>query len=153
MLHTDTYINLNRQQHTRNLQDYDNQINLFKHTYAASLQTIEIQLDMLVDTLTQTNEHLNPLEALSKFNQDCISKYRSTIPTISAVQNSIKSCVSTANDQLSSMLSAPLATRSYLASYYDNTFEKNIANCKNKFGSELLYLNYTLCAAEAVSNS
>ncbi|TMW40786.1 hypothetical protein DOY81_014134, partial [Sarcophaga bullata] len=59
-------------------------------------------------------------------------------------------CINTANNQLSSMLSLPLATRSYLASYYENTFEKSVASCKSKFGTEVLYLNYTLCAIEAV---
>ena len=136
-----------------NLRDYDNQINIFKYTYAASLKTIEIQLDMLSDTLTQTNERLNPLEALSSFSQNCVKKYRPTIPTVATVKSSVNSCINTANNQLSSMLSAPLATRSYLASYYENTFEKSVATCKSKFGTEVLYLNYTLCAVEAVSNS
>lgn len=153
MLHTDTYINLSRLQHGKYLQEYDNEIEIFKQTYATSLKAIGIQGDMLIENLSQMNERLNSLEALSKFSQDCVKKYRPSLPTETATKTAINTCVNTANNKLSSMLSSPLATRSYLASYYEGTFEKNVVNCKNKFSSDIYYLNYTLCVVDVVSNS
>ena len=143
---------MNRQQHANYLQEYDNQINIFKQTYAASLKTIEIQGDMLINNLNEMNEHLNLLEALSQFSQGCVKKYRPRLPTEAATKTSINACINTANNQLSSMLSTPLATRSYLASYYESSFERSIHNCKTKYNSDYYYLNYTLCIVDAVSN-
>ncbi|TMW53438.1 hypothetical protein DOY81_001490 [Sarcophaga bullata] len=58
VLHTDTYINLNRQQHAKYLQEYDDQIK-FSTNYAASLKTIEVQGDMIINNLNEMNERLN----------------------------------------------------------------------------------------------
>ncbi|XP_065356298.1 uncharacterized protein LOC135950695 [Calliphora vicina] len=150
-LRTDEYINLNRQQHVKNIQDYDNQLEIFKQSYASSLNTINIQLDMLVDVQVQTDDKLNPLEILSDLSKKCVSKYRSSIPTVAATKSLINGCVTTANSQLNSMLNSNLNTRNYLDSYYKNNFEKDIATCQRTYGS--LPLNYTMCVTNVVTTT
>ncbi|XP_065356287.1 uncharacterized protein LOC135950681 [Calliphora vicina] len=150
-LRTDEYINLNRQQHVKNIQDYDNQLEIFKQSYASSLDTINIQQDMLVDVQVQTDDKLNPLEILSDLSKKCVSKYRSSIPTVAATKSLINNCVTTASNQLNSMLSSNLYTRNNLDSYYKNNFEKDIATCQKTYSS--LPLNYTMCITTVVTTT
>ncbi|XP_037816601.1 uncharacterized protein LOC119606989 [Lucilia sericata] len=146
---TDEYINMNRQQYAKNVQDYDKQIEVFKQSYAASLDTINIRQDMLIDTLVQTEQKLNPLEILSNLSQKCVSKYRSSIPTVAATKTKLNNCVTTANQQLNSMLSSPLSTRNSLENYYKNNFERDIASCQKTYNA--LPLNYTMCITDVVN--
>ncbi|KAM7361027.1 uncharacterized protein ACRADG_009312 [Cochliomyia hominivorax] len=150
-LNTEIYINLNRQQYEKNLQEYDLQMETFKQSYAASLNTINIRLEMLTDTLNQNDAKLNPLLTLSDLSKSCVNKYRSSIPSQAATSTKVNSCINTANGKLNSLLSAPLSTKNYLDSYYKNTFEKGITNCQTKFS--YLPLNYTLCVTNVVSDA
>ncbi|XP_065357669.1 uncharacterized protein LOC135951858 [Calliphora vicina] len=150
-LRTEEYINLNRQQHVKNIEDYDTQMEIFKQSYASSLDTIKVQQDMLVDVQVQTDDKLNPLEILSDLSKKCVSKYRSSIPTVAATKSAINSCVTTASNQLNSMLSSNLNTRNYLDSYYKNNFEKDIDTCQRTYSS--LQLNYTICITNVVTTT
>lgn len=122
---------------------------IFKQTYAASLNTIDTKLDMLIESLRQNDEKLNPLLVLSDSSKICVNKYRSPIPTIYSTKTRITNCITTATNKLTSLLTNPLNTRNSLDNYYKNTFEKEITNCEKKFA--LYPLNYTLCVTDAVS--
>ncbi|XP_023301256.2 uncharacterized protein LOC111683419 [Lucilia cuprina] len=150
-LRTDVYINMNRQQYAKNIQDYETQIEVFKQSYASSLDTINIRQDMLIDTLVQTEQKLNPLEIVSNLSQICVSKYRNSIPTVAATKTKLNNCVNTANQQLNSMLSNPLNTKTSLDNYYRNTFERDIAACQKTYNT--LPLNYTMCVTDVVDRA
>lgn len=124
---------------------------IFKQTYASSLDTINIQQDMLVDALVQTDDKLNPLEILSDLSKLCVSKYRSSIPTAAITKSQMNACVTTASSQLNNMVNSPLNTRNYLDSYYKNNFEKEIDRCQRTYSA--LPLNNTMCITTAVSNT
>ncbi|XP_065357694.1 uncharacterized protein LOC135951874 [Calliphora vicina] len=150
-LHIDDYINMNRQQHAKVIQDYDTQMDLVKLTYTASLDTISIQLDMLVDSLVQNENKLKPLEVLSDLSKKCVNKYRSSIPTITDTKTKINSCISTASVKLNSLLSNALYTRNYLDSYYKNNFESSITRCKSSYNT--LPMNYTMCVTKVAADT
>ncbi|XP_046806010.1 uncharacterized protein LOC111684547 [Lucilia cuprina] len=147
-LRTEVYINMNRQQYAKIIEGYDIQMELFKQSYAASLDTINIRQDMLVDTLVQTDAELNPLEILSNLSQKCVSKYRSSIPTVAVTKRNINNCITTASQQVNGMLSIPLNTRTSTESYLKNTFERDINLCGRTYS--LLPFNYTMCVINAV---
>lgn len=113
------------------------------------VNTINTYLELLETSLLQNDERLNPLEVLSELTRQCVLKYRPAIPTISSVKSTISSCVTSANNLVSSLLGSPRNTRNTLQSYYTNTFEREITNCNNKFGN--LTLNYTICITSLVS--
>ncbi|KAI8119710.1 hypothetical protein CVS40_8902 [Lucilia cuprina] len=146
-LRTEVYINMNRQQYAKIIEGYDIQMELFKQSYAASLDTINIRQDMLVDTLVQTDAELNPLEILSNLSQKCVSKYRSSIPTVAVTKRNINNCITTASQQVNGMLTIPLNTRTSTESYLKNTFERDINLCGRTYS--LLPFNYTMCVVNA----
>lgn len=148
-IRTEDYISLNKQQYDRNLQELDVQLEIFKQNYAASLETINIQRDMLLDTMQQNEEKLNPLLVLSDLSKKCVNKYRSKIPTIAATKTKINSCVSTASNRLQSLLAQPTSSRNSLDNYYKNTFDRRVANCKASYSNKPL--NYTICVTDVVS--
>ncbi|KAI8119652.1 hypothetical protein CVS40_8897 [Lucilia cuprina] len=148
-LRTEVYINMNRQQYAKIIEGYDIQMELFKQSYAASLDTINIRQDMLVDTLVQTDAELNHLEILSNLSQKCVSKYRSSIPTVAVTKRNINNCITTASQQVNGMLTIPLNTRTSTESYLKNTFERDINLCGRTYS--LLPFNYTMCVVNASS--
>ncbi|XP_037816591.1 uncharacterized protein LOC119606979 [Lucilia sericata] len=139
---------MNRQQYAKVIEGYNTEMAIFKQSYTASLDTINIRQDMLVDTLAQTDAELNPLEILSNLSQKCVAKYRPSIPTVTATKTKINYCISTASQQLSSVLNTPLSTRTSTESYLKNTFERDINLCKRTYST--LPLNYTMCAIQTV---
>ncbi|XP_065357716.1 uncharacterized protein LOC135951894 [Calliphora vicina] len=148
--HTDDFINMNRQQHAKVIQDYDTKMDLFEKTFNASLNTISIQLDMLVDSLVQNENKLKSLEVLSDLSKKCVNKYRSSIPTISDTKKKINSCIKSVNS-IAYMLNNPLVTRNYLDSYYKNNFESSITSCKKTYST--LPKNYTMCVTKVASET
>ncbi|XP_065357738.1 uncharacterized protein LOC135951915 [Calliphora vicina] len=150
-LHIDDYINMNRQQHAKVIQDYDTEMDLVKQTYTASLDTMNIQLNMLVDSLVQNENKLKSLEVLSDLSKKCVNKYRSSIPTVSSTKTKINSCIRTASVKLNSLLSSPLYTRNNLESYYKNNFESSITSCKRTYIA--LPKNYTMCVIKVASDT
>ncbi|XP_065371317.1 uncharacterized protein LOC135963410 isoform X1 [Calliphora vicina] len=148
---TDDYINLNRQQYAKTLQDYENQMDKYRQLYAGRVEIININLDMLIDGLIQSEERLNPLEVLSDFSKECVIKYRSSIPTVAYTKTSITSCATTANNQVNNLLSSPLSTKNSLQNYYTNYFEKEVTNCGKKFDNSTA--NYTICVTSVTSTT
>ncbi|XP_037816600.1 uncharacterized protein LOC119606988 [Lucilia sericata] len=148
---TDDYINLNRLQYAKTLQEYENQINKFRQLYAGRVDGIEIQEAMLIDSLVQNEERLNPQELLSDFSKECVTKYRSTIPTVAYTKSSIASCRTTATNQVNSLLTNPTNTKNSLQNYYTNYFEKEITNCGKKFDNKTA--NYTLCVTSVTTTT
>lgn len=130
------------------MQDYELQMEKFRQIYSGRVNVFNDQLDMLIDSVVQIEERLNPLEVLSDFSKKCVTKYRSSIPTVASTKSSISSCVVTANNQLTSMLNSPLSTKNSLQSYYTNYFEKEIVNCAKKFDN--VTANYTTCVTSVV---
>ncbi|XP_037816588.1 uncharacterized protein LOC119606976 [Lucilia sericata] len=147
-LRTEDYINMNRQQYAKVIEEYDIQMEIFKQSYAASLETINIRQDMLVDTLVQTDAELNPLEILSNLSQKCVAKYRPSIPTVSATKTKMNYCFTTASQQLNNMLNIPRNTKTSTESYLKNSFERDIALCKRTYSTSPF--NYTMCAIQSV---
>lgn len=123
---------------------------IFKQLFNGRLNTLEVQLEMLVDSLKLNDELLNPMEILSDFSKHCVTRYRSKIPTIENTKTAMQSCVTAAKNQLNSLMSAPLQTRNNLQNYYRNTFEKEVKNCEKKFTDNLLSFNYTSCLTSLV---
>ncbi|XP_065357658.1 uncharacterized protein LOC135951848 [Calliphora vicina] len=148
---TEDYINMNRRQYENNVQDYENQMDKFTQLYAGRVEVININLEMLIDGLVQSEERLNPLEVLSDFNKECVTKYRSSIPTAAYTKTSITNCVNTANNQVNSLLSSPRSTKTSLQNYYTNYFEKEVTNCGKKFLNSTA--NYTNCVTSVTSTT
>lgn len=148
---TDDYININRKQHTSNIKDYDFQIETFKENYAARIDTIDIQLDMLEDTLIQSDIRLNPLELLSDLSNQCVGKYRSLIPTLESVKATITNCITAAVNQITILVTNPLTTRNALEYYYSYNFETDITNCNKTYGSSPS--QYNTCVANVFSTT
>lgn len=123
----------------------------FKQLFNGRLNTLEIQLEMLVDSLKINAELLNPMEILSDFSKHCVIRYRPKIPTIENTKSAMQSCVTNAKNQLNSLVNTPLTTRNNLQNYYRNTFEKEVTNCEKKFKDNLLSFNYTSCLTSLVS--
>lgn len=107
---SDDYINMNKRQYDRTLKDFDAQMEMFKQIFNGKLSTLDIQLEMLIDSMKINDEILNPMEILSDFSKHCVTKYRPRIPALEATKSSIQSCITTAKNQLNSLLSAPLTT-------------------------------------------
>ncbi|KAM7361097.1 uncharacterized protein ACRADG_009827 [Cochliomyia hominivorax] len=148
---TDDYINLNRQQYSKTLQDYESQMQKFRQIYTGRTNILNDQLEMLVDSLVQTDERLNPLEVLSDLSKSCVTKYRSSIPSIASTKTTINNCINTANNQINNLLNTPLGTKNTLQNYYNNYFEKELTNCAKKF--ENFTKNYTICVTSVTSTT
>lgn len=137
-------------QHDKNIEEFDKQLEIFRQTYTTSLSTLNTKLDLMLDTLIQTEDRLNPLMILSDLSKKCVNKYRTTIPTAQQTKTKISNCIKTASDKLSTILNSPTNTRIDLENYYMNTFNKDVANCETRYGN-LYPLNYTMCVMDVVS--
>ncbi|XP_065357704.1 uncharacterized protein LOC135951883 [Calliphora vicina] len=147
--HSNNYIKVVEQQHVENIEEFDKQLEMFNQTYTASLNTINIKLDLLVKTLDQTDNKLNALEVLSDLSKKCITKYRSSIPTIANTETKMNGCIKTASKRLPNLMANPFNTRHFLESYYKEDFNRGIANCEKKYAA--LALNYTMCITDVVN--
>ncbi|TMW53432.1 hypothetical protein DOY81_001484 [Sarcophaga bullata] len=151
MTGTDGYIYAAKLQNANNIKDYDKKINEFKRRYNERVGTINIQLDLLVNTMEQNEARLYPLELLSDFSRQCVRKQFSYLPTIATTKSAIESCKSAAINDLKNLLSYPLNTRNTLENYYTNIFEENLANCDTKFN--IFALNHTLCITNLTASA
>ncbi|XP_037816589.1 uncharacterized protein LOC119606977 [Lucilia sericata] len=140
----DEYINQNKQQYAQNIRDYDQRLETFKQTYTAGLQVIPKRLDMLVDSIGQTEKRLNSLEILS---QQCVQKYRSKLPNVIITKQQINLCYTTANSQTEYLVVQAFGTRTSLDNYYKYQFEGSLQSCKVQIG------DYNTCVMNAVSNA
>ncbi|XP_023302500.2 uncharacterized protein LOC111684544 [Lucilia cuprina] len=148
---SDDYISINKRQYDRTIKEFDHQMEIFKQLFNGRLNTLDIQLEMLVDSLKINDELLNPMEILSDFSKHCVTKYRPRIPTIEATKTSMQACVTTAKNQLNNLLNPPLTTRNNLQNYYRNNFEKEIKNCATKHANMMTF-NYTNCLTGLISS-
>lgn len=142
----ENYLFINRQKYAKNIATYDQQLDSFELTYGASLETIKMKLNLLVDSLVQTEKRLDILAIL---NETCVTKYRAVIPTVAATESVINGCAMTGNGKINIMLNYPKNTRNNLDKYYDGVFEKGISACKMDYSS--MPLNYTTCVTDTVS--
>ncbi|XP_037816585.1 uncharacterized protein LOC119606974 [Lucilia sericata] len=127
-LRTEDYINMNRQQFAKYIEDFDIQMELFKQLYTASLDTINIQQDMLVNTLVQTDDELMSIEIQ---NPKCVSKYRPSIPAVIVTKAKINNCITTANQQFSGMLN--INAHYYIfKSQKDFAVQMDVAECSSE---------------------
>ncbi|KAM7361452.1 uncharacterized protein ACRADG_012035 [Cochliomyia hominivorax] len=149
---SDDYININKRQYDRTIKDFDQQLENFKQQFNGRLNTLDIQLEMLIDSMKINDELLNPMEILSDFSKHCVTRYRPKIPTIESTKSSMQTCTTNAKNQLNSLMSAPQTTRNNLQNYYKNNFEKELKNCETKFKDNLLSWNYTTCLTNLISS-
>ncbi|XP_065356308.1 uncharacterized protein LOC135950704 [Calliphora vicina] len=150
-VHMDAYLNLNRQQHEKDIDEIDKEIEIFKQSYDASLDIINKKLDLLVKSLVQTDAKLNPLVVISELSKTCVSKYRYSIPTVTSTKNLIADCINTASYKLPTILVSAINTRNDLENFYKNTFENNILNCEREFGK--FHGNYSSCITNVVADT
>lgn len=95
-----------------------------------------------MDSLKQASERFDDLELLSGLHQECAEKYKNEIPTKWDVQASLGACTSSAQDQMTSLMSEVIDTRYRLEEYYKGTFENEIDRCIN----EECLVNVVSCA-------
>lgn len=125
------------------------QMEIFKERHTASIETINIKTDMLVKTIEQNEEKLNPLMVLSDLSKNCVSKYKSYLPSVNDTKSKMNHCVTTGKNKMSTVLYSPLYIRNNLDNYYTHHFEKNISDCYTSYHN--LPLNYTICLTKVVS--
>ncbi|XP_023301251.2 uncharacterized protein LOC111683414 [Lucilia cuprina] len=147
----DDYINQNRQKYANMLQDYNNRLKTFHDVYQARLDGIYIQQEMLTDSMLQNEEHLNTLENSNDSTKECVTKYRSTIPTVADTKTSILSCINYAKNQHSNLLNDPENTKIYLIGYYYGYFDKRLRDCSEIFDNTSV--NYNDCVTSVVNDS
>ncbi|XP_037816590.1 uncharacterized protein LOC119606978 [Lucilia sericata] len=150
-LRLDDYVNMKRQQYALNIQNFDIKMDLFKQSYAASLDTIDRQTNMLIGSLVQTENKLKSLEVLSPQGKQCVNKYRFSLPTTSGIQKNMTNCKNSNSNNVSYLLAKPLNTRNSLQNYYKNSFERNVDICRWSYPT--LPLNYTMCVTKVVSDT
>ncbi|KNC32302.1 hypothetical protein FF38_14000 [Lucilia cuprina] len=150
-LRPDDYVNMIRQQYALNIQNFDIEMDLFKQTYAASLDTLNRQMSMLSDSIVQTENKLKSLEVVSPQGKKCVNKYRLLLPTTSGIQRNMMDCKNSYKNNVSNLLAKPLNTRNSLQNYYKNSFERDINICKMTYNT--LPLNYTTCVTKVVTDT
>lgn len=84
-----------------------------------------------MDSLKKASERFDDLELLSVLHKECAEKYKNAIPTYWDVQASFGACTSSAQDQMTSLMSEVIDTRYRLEEYYKGTFENEILKCIN----------------------
>ncbi|XP_073820183.1 uncharacterized protein [Musca autumnalis] len=149
VLRTDNYLDLNRRQYADNILEFEKELDIFKKHFTERLGGIQLMLDMLVTDIIKTNEHLNPLEVLSDISKDCVAKYRSKIPTVAATKASMQACITTAQNQLNTMISAGVTTKTNLYNYYQNNMERDLKACTTKHPAK--DNEFTECIAKVIS--
>ncbi|XP_023302501.2 uncharacterized protein LOC111684545 [Lucilia cuprina] len=147
----DAYINLNRQQHEQTIREFDIKIEIFNQTYAASLEIMNKQLELLIFELQQADEKLDPLVVISEFSKECVNKYRHIIPQIVNTRSRMVNCINQAVHKLPNLLVDVIQIRNYLDNYYKNTFETNILSCQ-RLNAKSPH-NITLCITQVVADT
>ncbi|XP_017492648.1 PREDICTED: uncharacterized protein LOC108380764 [Rhagoletis zephyria] len=149
-LDVDDYIRENRRQYNATLKDYLDQINNVKNSLEDQLKVLDKEKVLLLNTIQETNEFIDPLEVLSLPTRYCVKQYREEIPYATTVKSYIESCISTARNYVSSIVSSPNSYYNSLSNYYNNDLKNGLNNCV-KTHSDLKSLNYTLCVTSVIS--
>lgn len=150
LIRNDDYIDAVRRQNAANIWFYNYQLESFKADYLDRINTIVTQKESLLNELIRTDDRLYPLTLLSDFSKECVHKYKSLIPSLASAKSEMDRCIAAGTNAASNIISTPSSTNKTLETYYRNTFEKEVTNCRNKFNNSLP-LNYTTCLANAVS--
>lgn len=127
----------------------NSEIENFKEIYSERVATIDTRKNLLIDSINQYEEYLNPLEVLSEFTKSCVNKYRGLVPSTAVTKSSIDSCISAATLQTNSMVLNPSNTMRNLQNYYDSTFERKLTACNQTYRH--LPLNHSMCAIKEVN--
>lgn len=146
------YVNLNRRQYATNLLNLNSQMETFQQSYSERLHAINEQKDSLIDSITQLNDYLNPFEVLSDYSNSCVAQYRSLVPSIAVTKTAMESCITTANNQMYSLIASPKVAVDNLELYYNQDFEKALTNCNVRFPNTTS-LNNTICITQVVNTT
>nr|XP_014093840.2 uncharacterized protein LOC106620001 [Bactrocera oleae] len=148
---TDDYILENRRQYNATLQSYLNEINSIKNSLDDQLLVLDKQKQLVLDTILETNEKINPLEVLSLPTKHCVQKYHGELPYANIVKDKIETCLSNARSYASSIVSTSNSYYNSLNNYYNNDLRTNLNTCAKLHANPSL--NYTLCITTAISKA
>uniref|UniRef100_A0A1I8NKZ7 Protein TsetseEP domain-containing protein n=1 Tax=Musca domestica TaxID=7370 RepID=A0A1I8NKZ7_MUSDO len=150
---TTNFIEANSHRYVNYVQDCDYKLDSLKNVYAASISTIDIQMEFLLKSVEQAAVRLSNLELLSVVNKECSEKYKNAYPEISTIKTMIQNCTDNAQKQFPSLLVPLQETRDKFALYYNQTFQGEISNCDNMQTSKLKNFNHTNCIKNVVSDA
>lgn len=146
---TEDYILENRRQFNATLQNYLDQMNIVTNGLELGLKVLDRHKVLLLKSLQETNEKIDPLELLGLPAKYCVQQYRNELPYAQIVKTNIESCISNARNYASSIISSANTYYNYLKNYYSNTFNPNLNACAKSNSNPSL--NYTLCVTSVVS--
>lgn len=113
------------------------------------IKTIDSQLELLINSIEQTDERLYTLTLLNAASKECVNKNRHLLPGAVATTDMIENCSSSANLKLESLISPSRSTRNSLNTYYTSTLESKINACAKSVNTTSL--EYTTCVIDVVS--
>ncbi|XP_054746997.1 uncharacterized protein LOC129252882 [Anastrepha obliqua] len=148
---TEDYINENRRQYNATLQSYLDQINGVKNSLEDQLKVIDKQKVLLLNTIQQTYERIDPLEVLSLPSKYCVQQYRAELPYGDIIKANIESCITSARSYSNSIVSTPNTYYSQLNSYYNSNLKTGLNNCAKSHSNPSL--NYTLCVTTVIAQA
>uniref|UniRef100_A0A0A1X5U3 Plasma membrane fusion protein prm1 n=1 Tax=Zeugodacus cucurbitae TaxID=28588 RepID=A0A0A1X5U3_ZEUCU len=148
---TEDYIQENRRQYNATLQSYLDEINGIKESLDDQLLVLDKQKALVLSTIQETNEKLNPLEVLSLPTKHCVQKYRAELPYANIVKGLIESCISNARSYATSIVSTPTSYYNTLNNYYNIDLKNNLNACAKSHANPSL--NHTLCVTTAISKA
>lgn len=146
---TDDYILENQRQFNATLQGYLDQMSIVTNGLEVGLKVLDRQKVLLLKSIQETYEEIDPLELLSLPAKYCVQQYHDELPYNQIVKANIESCITSARNYATSMISSANTYYSYLKSYYTNIFNPNLNACAKSNSNPSL--NYTLCVTSVVS--
>ncbi|XP_005190979.3 uncharacterized protein LOC101900116 [Musca domestica] len=148
----DDYIAANKRNFENTIRDCNYKLLAFEELYNGRLDTIDIQKDLLVDTLRSNNERLSTLAFLSDSSKSCVNKYQNSLPTEYNVTVTIQNCTSSAKNAYRTLVTDARETRSNLEYYYDVTLNEELKKCGNS-SNVTAQTNYTLCVTTVIDTA
>ncbi|CAD6992705.1 unnamed protein product [Ceratitis capitata] len=148
---TDDYILENRRQYNATLQAYLDEINGIKKTLEDELEVLEKQEVLLLQTIQETNERVDPLEVLSLPTKYCVQQYRNELPYVNIIKANIESCITSARGYANSIVSTPTNYYNTLNNYYNADLKNGLNACLKAHQNPSL--NYTLCVTTVISKA
>ncbi|XP_014093844.2 uncharacterized protein [Bactrocera oleae] len=146
---TDDYILENQRQFNATLQGYLDQMSIVTNGLEVGLKVLDRQKVLLLKSIQETYEKIDPLELLGLPAKYCVQQYHDELPYNQIVKANIESCITSARNYANSMISSANTYYSYLKSYYTNTFNPNLNACAKSNSNPSL--NYTLCVTSVIS--
>ncbi|XP_050335730.1 uncharacterized protein LOC126762742 [Bactrocera neohumeralis] len=146
---TDDYILENRRQFNATLQGYLDKMSTVTNGLELGLKVLNRQKVLLLKTIQETYEKIDPLELLGLPAKYCVQQYRNELPYEQIVKTNIESCITSARNYASSIISSANTYYNYLKNYYTTTFTPNLNACAKSNSNPSL--NYTLCVTSVIS--